>query len=1181
MKKARTVFVGRERETEELLTGLDQAEAGHGSLFIVEGEPGVGKTRLSEEVAVRARERRACVLWSRCWEASGAPAYWPWIQLIRSCVREAAGGELVSVAEGALADIARILPEACEFGAPGHNSSAAPPEPEQAQFRLFDAVQALFRMAAAIRPLVLVLDDLGAADRDSLLLLRFIAHELHDCRLLLIATCRDSEVRGSPLLAEALGELACDSSHIRLRGLSLDDVGLLVAKQTEQRPDAEVIQDIFNATDGNPFFVQALTNTIPAKAFARVEDWRYANRPRLFSGLGTVIQSYLAPLSAGVRNLLDLAAVSGRRFEADVLGHATGLGPGTLLDALTEAENAGLITETPEAPGSYRFVHSLIRDTLYERLQAAERASLHNHIAEAILELYGEGPGSHLAELAHHFFEGAKAGSPERALQYARRAAERATALSAFEEAARCYQMALAAMKLIGRVDERERCELLLAMGEAQNRGADYTGSRDSFCLAADLAERLGDKEMLGHAALGYPGLYWDAPSAANEESIRLLERALKAFPPTDDPWRAMLMARLASELYPRPGARSRREALAREAVEMAQRIGDKRALLAVLGHRDLTLSGPDTIGERLGNAEQMSQVAEETESYLGLYLGFLSRTICFRHRGDLEKAEAEGEAMALVARLTRLPVCSWGAKCFAACRALSEGRFEEGERLARECLRFAERLRRNEAPDLYWPAMLTPLSEQGRLGELEPMATRAVEQQPTSMVYRALLALINCGLAVSRKARAEFELLAVRGFADIPHDNTFLACASALAQICAELQDQRRARQLFDILSPYADLNVVFGPLCTYGSVARYLGMLAAVMGRFQEGEALYEKALAFNERINARPYFAYTQTDYAAMLLRRGSQRDIARALELLASASEIAEAIGMKALAQRILTLKQRAEEQTSAAAKLVNPPETTTLNAPVPMESARNGSAPHADTVTAPVSLQPNGHSRAGTGLAAAQSIATAAGFSFGEAIFRRDGDYWTVAYDGHVLRLKHVKGLSCLAYLLGHPAIEVHSSMLAAVMDRRLINGHSIADNGPTLDQSAAALLGDAGPVLDEKAKAAYRRRLAELREELEEAKELGDFARATSIEEEADFLTAELSRAVGLGGRDRRAASGAERARLNVTKAIKAVLAKIAEHNQSLGGHLEATVRTGTFCSYKPDPHSPISWKIS
>jgi hypothetical protein len=189
-------------------------------------------------------------------------------------------------------------------------------------------------------------------------------------------------------------------------------------------------------------------------------------------------------------------------------------------------------------------------------------------------------------------------------------------------------------------------------------------------------------------------------------------------------------------------------------------------------------------------------------------------------------------------------------------------------------------------------------------------------------------------------------------------------------------------------------------------------------------------------------------------------------------------------------------------------------------------------------------------------------------------FRREGEYWTVAYGGSVVRLKDSKGLRHLARLLAHPGRELH------VVDLEAADGSPAGSGEPA---GAGELegrrdLGDAGAMLDATAKAAYKARLGELRAEIEEAEGCNDPARAAKARDELDFLVAELARAVGLGGRDRRAASHAERARLNATRAIRAAMANLARANPALGRHLSATIRTGRYCSYTPDPRTPISW---
>jgi hypothetical protein len=195
------------------------------------------------------------------------------------------------------------------------------------------------------------------------------------------------------------------------------------------------------------------------------------------------------------------------------------------------------------------------------------------------------------------------------------------------------------------------------------------------------------------------------------------------------------------------------------------------------------------------------------------------------------------------------------------------------------------------------------------------------------------------------------------------------------------------------------------------------------------------------------------------------------------------------------------------------------------------------------------------------------------------VFRREGEYWTIAYEGAVVRLKDAKGLRHLARLLADPGREFHAVDLEAAEGRPAPAGRLRSRAGGGEPEVVARRdLGDAGVLLDATAKAAYQARLGELEEELEEAEGFNDPARAAKARHERDFLVQELERAVGLGGRDRRAASHAERARLNATRAIRAAMANLAEVNPALGRHLSVTVRTGRYCAYLPDPRLPIAW---
>ena len=248
------VFVGRERELDQLRQAVDTALGGRGSLQLLVGEPGIGKTRAAEELATYSRVSGARVYWGRCREDEGAPAYWPWVQAIRSYVREADPVALAWQLGGGAAELAQLVPEVAEKLdiAPASGSDS-----EEARFRLFDSVTSLLLAAARDRPLVIVLDDLHWADEPSLLLLRFAARELASSGLLILGTYRDVELGRHHPLARVLGEISGieGSGRIPLRGLGVGAVERYI-EMTSGAPSprglAEAVQE---QTDGNPFFV--------------------------------------------------------------------------------------------------------------------------------------------------------------------------------------------------------------------------------------------------------------------------------------------------------------------------------------------------------------------------------------------------------------------------------------------------------------------------------------------------------------------------------------------------------------------------------------------------------------------------------------------------------------------------------------------------------------------------------------------------------------------------------------------------------------------------------------------------------------------------------------------------------------------------------------------------------------
>ena len=470
-----SAFVGRERELDELLVALADARAGHGRLALIGGEPGIGKSRLADELAERAEELGARVLFGRCWEAGGAPAYWPWVHSLRSYVREREPAALRQELGIGGSDLAQLLPEVGELfpDLVGPPTRAA----EGDRFRLFDSVVGFLRNAARAQPLLVVLDDLHAADAPSLLLLRFVASELDDISLMLLGAYRQSEIGRDHRLTATFAELDREpgTRRLMLPGLSEAAVARYIELTTGIAPPESLAAAVHRGTEGNPLFVGEFTHLLDDE---RLLEREALERLPIPQGVRDTIGHRLRRLSAECRRVLGLASGLGREFSLAALGRLGGVSGDDLLELLDEALAARILDEVPGARDSLRFSHALVRDVLYEELGAARRVRLHREIADTLVSLYSLHVAPHLGEIAHHYFEAIPHGDPDCAIDYSKRAGEHAAGLLAYEEAARLFRMALEALDRDGYRDAAARCELLLALGEVDNRAGDIPTAR-------------------------------------------------------------------------------------------------------------------------------------------------------------------------------------------------------------------------------------------------------------------------------------------------------------------------------------------------------------------------------------------------------------------------------------------------------------------------------------------------------------------------------------------------------------------------------------------------------------------------------------------------------------------------------------------------------------------------------
>jgi DNA-binding SARP family transcriptional activator/tetratricopeptide (TPR) repeat protein len=905
----RSPFVGRESELAELTAGLDDAFAGRGGLFLLQGEPGIGKSRLADELLSLAAARRATALIGRCWEAGGAPAYWPWTQSLRTYVRRA-DPEAVRRQLGAGAvDVAQILPELGEL-------FSGLPEPEStgsaaARFRLFDSAASFLRNAAAEQPLALVLDDLHAADEASLLLLRYVASALADSRILIVGTFRDLDPAVQDPLEATLAELsrASVTHRIRLAGLSELEVGRLAEVTAQTAPPKQLVAELHAETEGNPLFVSEIVRLLAAEG--RLEAAAAGGIP-IPETIRETIGHRLSSLSAECRRVLSLGSVFGREFGLVALERvADYTGIDKLLSVLDEALDARVVEEIPGAAGRLRFGHALIRDTLYSEIPATQRARLHRRVAE-VVEVLHQGSPDALAELAYHFSMAIPAAAPETAREYATRAAAQAERMLAYEEAVRLYRLALDALERGAAGDHATRCNLLLALGDAEAAAGEGVASKDAFIRAAEIARALEAPEQFARAALGYSGTFaWSTPGG-DTQLVPLLEEAV-ARGPADPAVQARLLARLACALRDEP-VPERIDALSREAVDIARAHGDPATLVYTLMGRRLATLSPDNVAELVEITNEIVQLADDAGEPERAADARLLRIEGHLLRGDMRGVRADLDEAARLAVEARRPTADWHVEVHLAELALLEGRFPDAVQHIARTVELGERALVADVISSAATQTFAVRRAVGGLAEVAEDLARLMEDRPTRLFFRCLLTVLDVELGDDERAQRTLIELSADEFSAITRDEDWLLAIALLIEVAAALGDVDRAGVLHRLLEPYADLVVVDPHVFSTGSAARYLGMAASTCGRFDEAERHFLAALEMDERIGARPWLADTQSSYGQMLLARNEPGDAEQARELIDQALATYNELGMEPYAARASTLAQAAAVST---------------------------------------------------------------------------------------------------------------------------------------------------------------------------------------------------------------------------------------------------------------------------
>jgi DNA-binding CsgD family transcriptional regulator len=903
-----TALVGRDRELDLLRAKLDRARAGTGSLVLLAGEPGIGKTRLLQALADAARACGVQVLWGRCYEGGWAPPFSPWAEIIGEYARQVEPERLRQELGAAAPSLAQSVP-AIRAVLPD-TPHAVPLSPEEERFRLYDAAAYWLRSVSQIAPVLLVLDDLHWSGGPSLQLLQYVARSLDDQGILIVGAYRDVELSSGDPLANALPALLHDPGFERLplKGLSRAAVAGYLAVLAGHEVSGDLAGAIYAETDGSPFFAGELLRLLLEEGVPLAHDAPRIGELAVPESVRHVVGRRLARLTPATQQMLRRAAGFSAGFDFSVLQRLTGLSEDALLTCIDDALAAQLIHSVHGGTETYDFVHAIVRHTLYEALSPSRRSRLHRQIATALEQTYAGRESTHAAELAVQYHASLGLPGAEAGYRFALLAAEQAKAASAHERAARFLGMA---RDLAVEAGPAERAAVLSKLAVAQ-------------------AEALLLDDVQQTAKLALAALAESAASAAESVTfLTLLVGALKEAGASSSIWRPLLehglvlagsehtlsWARLVLLLDPvQPLANDRIRAgvwleLDPEAVAIARSDGEEDFARTL----------------RQWNWKSV----EETRSVLALVRGWR-------------------EADAILRAMSKL----------AAAFVYRHGAFSEATACCRELLQLGERYGSipKQAEALTW--LTTASAAMGDFAEAQHTGARA----------RELLSRLPAGHHLQAQARSmeaaftycldgDWAALAqiwTESAASPPAELSWFALLGAAggAFACCRSGNHSEAQRLLDSLTPLIEpleptiwlLNAVVcvasGAIWelahepgwtsvaerlapTYHSLALRLiaaevpdypvtsnelaaARMAVVLGRLPEAETLFARARVVLDASGQRPLRGIVDFDEAQALLRTGCV-DRARVVVLLETAEATFLSLGMDAWAARSRALR----------------------------------------------------------------------------------------------------------------------------------------------------------------------------------------------------------------------------------------------------------------------------------